>query len=69
MEYCDIKDTKKREQIYIDDYNPEYNILKIAGSRLGSKQSAETKAKKVLALKGHKTSVTTKSKQRVARLV
>ena len=68
LEYCDIKDTIKREQSYIDSLNPEYNILKIAGSRLGSKQSAETKAKIVLALTGHKTSAITKSKQRAARL-
>jgi hypothetical protein len=31
-----------REQYYIDNINPEYNILKIAGSRLGSKHSVET---------------------------
>jgi hypothetical protein len=31
LEYCDIKDTIKREQFYIDSLNPEYNILKIAG--------------------------------------
>lgn len=68
IEYCDIKDTIKREQFYIDSLNPEYNILKIAGSRLGSKHSAETKAKIVLALTGRKTSLTTKSKQRIARL-
>lgn len=37
LEYCDSKDTIKREQFFIDSLNPEYNILKIAGSRLGSK--------------------------------
>ena len=31
-----------REQHYIDTLNPEYNILRIAGSRLGSKQSPDT---------------------------
>lgn len=68
LEYCDIKDTIKREQFYIDSLNPEYNILKIAGSRLGSKQYAETKAKITLALTGRKASDITKSKQRAARL-
>lgn len=68
LEYCDSQDTIKREQFYIDSLYPEYNILKIAGSRLGSKQSAETKAKIILALTGRKSSDITKSKQRVAKL-
>jgi len=29
----------EREQYYIDLLNPEYNILKIAGSRLGVKHT------------------------------
>jgi group I intron endonuclease len=33
------------EQRYIDTLKPEYNILKIAGSRLGSRQTPETIAK------------------------
>lgn len=54
FEYIDIsnlskEETKKliisREQYYIDSLNPEYNLLPIAGSRLGSKHSAETIAK------------------------
>jgi NUMOD1 domain len=32
----------KREQYYLDILKCEYNILKIAGSRLGSKYSMET---------------------------
>lgn len=67
LEYCDSKDTIKREQFYIDSLNPEYNILKIAGSRLGSKQSLETKNKISLALIGHKSSDLTKRKQRIAK--
>lgn len=31
----------EREQYYIDTLNPEYNILKIAGSRLGVKHTLE----------------------------
>lgn len=33
------------EQFYLDTINPEYNILKVAGSRLGSKHSDESIAK------------------------
>lgn len=43
LEYCEPNLLLKKEQYYIDALNPEYNILKIAGSRLGSKQSKETK--------------------------
>ena len=35
LEYCDPENLIKREQYYIDLLKPEYNILKIAGSRLG----------------------------------
>ena len=34
-----------REQYYLDLLNPEYNILKIADSRLGSKHSSEAISK------------------------
>jgi len=33
------------EQLYLDNLNPKYNILKIAGSRLGTKHSKETRKK------------------------
>ena len=45
LEYCDPKDLIKREQYYLDLIKPEYNILIIAGSRLGKKHSEETLAK------------------------
>lgn len=35
----------EREQYHIDLLNPEYNILKIAGSRLGAKHTLEAIAK------------------------
>jgi hypothetical protein len=35
----------------MDKFNPQYNILKIAGSSLGFKQSEETKLKISKALK------------------
>jgi group I intron endonuclease len=37
LEYCESSILIKREQYYIDTLNPEYNILKIAGSSFGYK--------------------------------
>jgi group I intron endonuclease len=45
LEYCESKDVIKREQYYLDKFEPEYNILKIAGSRLGSQHTEATKDK------------------------
>jgi group I intron endonuclease len=45
LEYCDKSKLLVREQYYIDKLNPQYNILKIAGSYLNSKHTEETKAK------------------------
>lgn len=42
LEYCDPSVLLEREQYYIDLLNPEYNVLKIAGSRLGVKHTLET---------------------------
>jgi excinuclease UvrABC nuclease subunit len=39
LEYCAEEDLISREQYYIDLYKPKYNILKLAGSSLGWKQS------------------------------
>lgn len=38
-------DTLKREQYYFDLFKPSYNILSVAGSPLGKKQTKETKLK------------------------
>lgn len=66
LEYCDPSEAILREQYYIDLLNPEYNILKIAGSLLGFKHSEEgmmkilaswdeeRKAKMSEAMKGNK---------------
>ena len=45
LEYCDQSQTINREQYYLDLLNPEYNILKIAGSPVGYKHSEESLAK------------------------
>jgi group I intron endonuclease len=47
LEYCDNKETLglRREQYYLDLLEPEYNILKKAGSPLGFRHSEEAKAK------------------------
>jgi group I intron endonuclease len=45
LEYCEPNVLIKREQYYIDLLKPEYNILKVAGSRTGFKHSEKTKAK------------------------
>jgi hypothetical protein len=42
IEYCESSILIKREQYYIDTLNPEYNILKRAGSILGYKHTKET---------------------------
>ena len=42
LEYCKPNELISREQYYMDLLNPKYNILPIAGSRLGSKHSPET---------------------------
>lgn len=38
LDYCEPSNCIDREQYYIDLFKPEYNILKKAGSKLGSKQ-------------------------------
>jgi len=48
--------TIKREQFYLDSLKPEYNILKIAGSRLGSNHSEQAKLKISSSLTGRKSS-------------
>jgi group I intron endonuclease len=52
LEYCDKSDLLIREQYYFDKLNPEYNILKIAGSSRYYKHLEETKAKISKSLKG-----------------
>jgi group I intron endonuclease len=52
LEYCDKSDLIIKEQYYFNKLNPQYNILKIAGSSRGFKHSEETKIKIRKSLKG-----------------
>jgi len=52
LEYCDKKDLITKEQYYLDLLKPEYNILKIANSRLGKLHSLDAKLKMSLSRKG-----------------
>lgn len=63
LEYIDTSNLSKdkakilileREQYYLDNMLPEFNILKVAGSLLGYTHSDETKAKLSEALSGDK---------------
>jgi hypothetical protein len=57
LEYCEPANCINREQYYIDLLNPEYNILKTAGSRLGSKHSKAAIKKISDSLLGNKRAV------------
>jgi len=52
LEYCDKSNLLEREQYYLDSLQPQYNILKFAGSSLGYTHSQESKDKTSKALKG-----------------
>lgn len=43
LKLCEREDLIHFEQHFIDSLQPSFNILKIAGSRLGSKHSIQTK--------------------------
>lgn len=51
IEYCNDSNILEREQYYIDNLKPEYNICKIAGNCLGVKHSEETINKRAESLK------------------
>lgn len=52
LEYCNKSDLFTREQFYFDKLNPQYNILKIAGSSKKFNHSETTKARISKSLKG-----------------
>lgn len=47
LEYCDISTVIKREQYYLDNLKPEYNILKYAGSSYRFKWGKHTEVTKL----------------------
>jgi group I intron endonuclease len=49
---CDESILLEREQYYLDLFNPEYNILKIAGNSLGFRHHEAAKQKISEAKKG-----------------
>lgn len=59
---CDKDDLLVTEQFYIDAYNPWFNILPKAGSRLGFKHSEATIRRVIEARKGYRHSEETKRK-------
>jgi group I intron endonuclease len=50
LEYCEDEKLLEREQYYLDNLKPEYNICKIAGNCLGIKQSKESIDKRNISL-------------------
>jgi hypothetical protein len=52
LEYCQPSEVISREQYFIDFLQPEYNILKTAGSSLGYKHDEEARAKMSTSKKG-----------------
>jgi hypothetical protein len=62
FEYCEPDKLILREQFYIDELKPEYNILKVAGSSLGYKHNYEILAKMSEARKSKCHSAETKQK-------
>ena len=45
VEYCDPKELTRREQYYMENLDPEYNVLKTAYSSLGYKHTEKTLVK------------------------
>lgn len=64
LEYCVPSKCIEREQYYMGLFEPEYNILKIAGSFKGFKQTEEHKQKIRESLKGNKNATNGLGRQR-----
>ena len=66
LEYCDKNITIEREQFYLDKYQPEYNLLKTAGSNFGFKHSLLSRKKKSESALGRFVSEETRLKKNEA---
>lgn len=62
LTYCNPEDCIQREQEFINLLTPYYNICKVAGSRLGTKYTDESKAKIAKKATGRPVSEETKQK-------
>jgi group I intron endonuclease len=62
LEYCEPSKCIEREQYYLNLLQPEYNILKIAGSSLGYQHSEEAKKK----ISEAKKNMTEETKKRIS---
>jgi len=68
LDYCSTEKLIQKEQFYFDKYNPEYNLLKIAGSPLGYRHSEAAKKLIGIASKNRKVSESTRDIKREALL-
>ena len=57
LECCEKERLIEREQFYIDNEKPAYNILPTAGNSLGVKHTDETKRKMSKTMKGNQNSL------------
>ena len=67
LEYCEPSQTIIREQHYLDQLSPEYNILLVASSSLGKLHTEETKLKISNSLKGRLLTEEVKEKMSLSR--
>jgi group I intron endonuclease len=65
--YCDPENCLMYEQIALDCLKPEYNVCRVASSRLGTKISEETRIKCRLANTGRRASSRTRQKMSIAK--
>jgi group I intron endonuclease len=63
-----VNNVIEREQFYLDTFNPEYNILKVAGSLLGFKHSEDSRNLMSLAAIRRFSSEEERNTKRIARL-
>lgn len=68
LEYCDTSVIIKREQYYINQLKPDYNINPTAGSSLGFKHSEYTKGIMSRVKRGLKFSELTRERMRISAI-
>jgi group I intron endonuclease len=68
IEYVDPFELISREQFWMDYFNPEYNILKEAGSSIGFKHSEDTKVLMSSLKKGFTHTLETKKQMSLSKI-